>query len=108
MSLSVVFFNDTSPTEIYTYLPSLSLHDALPCCKPHHRGDLADPSDELSELPVRRLFGEVDPANIAALVDHEHMDLRLRVYVVKGLDPVVLIDFLRRKDRKSTRLNSSH
>src|SRR3546814_8739455 len=62
-------------------------------CKPHHRGDLADPADELSDLPVRRLFGEVDPANLAALGDHEHMDRRLRVYVVKGVDPVVLIDF---------------
>src|SRR3546814_12099873 len=65
-------------------------------CKPHHRGDLADPADELSDLPVRRLFGEVDPANIAALGDHEHMEWRLRVYIVKGVDPVVLIDFLRR------------
>src|SRR3546814_19200385 len=24
------FFNDTAPTEIYTYLPTRSLHDALP------------------------------------------------------------------------------
>src|SRR3546814_10267541 len=26
----VVFFNDTATIEIYTYLPTLSLHDALP------------------------------------------------------------------------------
>src|SRR3546814_6910931 len=30
------FFNDTSTTEIYTYLHTLSLHDALPIC--HGRG----------------------------------------------------------------------
>src|SRR3546814_4911133 len=40
-------------------------------CKPHHRGDLADPADELSDLPVRRLFGEVDPANIPAIRSEE-------------------------------------
>src|SRR3546814_6931823 len=27
-----VFFNDTAATEIYTYLHTLSLHDALPIC----------------------------------------------------------------------------
>src|SRR3546814_20126506 len=27
-----VFFNDTATTEIYTYLHTLSLHDALPIC----------------------------------------------------------------------------
>src|SRR3546814_14699292 len=29
-SSSIVFFNETAPTEIYTYLHTLSLHDALP------------------------------------------------------------------------------
>src|SRR3546814_18286094 len=28
------FFNDTATTEIYTYLHTLSLHDALPICGP--------------------------------------------------------------------------
>src|SRR3546814_4324539 len=28
-----LFFNDTATTEIYTYLHTLSLHDALPICK---------------------------------------------------------------------------
>src|SRR3546814_9803196 len=27
------FFNDTATTEIYTYLHTLSLHDALPICR---------------------------------------------------------------------------
>src|SRR3546814_11028606 len=30
MSLSILFFNATATTEIYTYLHTLSLHDALP------------------------------------------------------------------------------
>src|SRR3546814_7660884 len=32
MFYSVFFFNDTATTEIYTYLHTLSLHDALPIC----------------------------------------------------------------------------
>src|SRR3546814_19922946 len=28
----IFFFNDTATTEIYTYLHTLSLHDALPIC----------------------------------------------------------------------------
>src|SRR3546814_8129196 len=31
------FFNDTATTEIYTYLHTLSLHDALPISLAHHR-----------------------------------------------------------------------
>src|SRR3546814_5392074 len=30
---SLFFFNDTTTTEIYTYLHTLSLHDALPICQ---------------------------------------------------------------------------
>src|SRR3546814_17070192 len=30
MMISICFFNDTATTEIYTYLHTLSLHDALP------------------------------------------------------------------------------
>src|SRR3546814_14421637 len=48
MLLFSVFFNDTSTTEIYTYLHTLSLHDALPisvlqplCCRPLAFGRLA-------------------------------------------------------------------
>src|SRR3546814_5769333 len=40
MADSVVFFffKDTATTEIYTYLHTLSLHDALPICMAGHRG----------------------------------------------------------------------
>src|SRR3546814_11322315 len=30
----IFFFNDTAPTEIYTYFHTLSLHDALPILAP--------------------------------------------------------------------------
>src|SRR3546814_5302553 len=33
----VVFFNDTETTEIYTYVHTLSLHDALPISKAFHK-----------------------------------------------------------------------
>src|SRR3546814_9498612 len=36
----VVFFHDTSTTEIYTYLHTLSLHDALPILQRCRRGGL--------------------------------------------------------------------
>src|SRR3546814_19245051 len=34
MSFFFFFFNDTETTEIYTYVHSLSLHDALPIYRP--------------------------------------------------------------------------
>src|SRR5215213_1553658 len=37
------FFNDTATTEIYT----LSLHDALPICRPHRAPRLADSAPRL-------------------------------------------------------------
>src|SRR3546814_11984251 len=33
MGLCMFFFNDTATTEIYTYLHTLPLHDALPICQ---------------------------------------------------------------------------
>src|SRR6266516_7058756 len=61
LCLSFFFFNDTSPTEIYT----LSLHDALPISDPSGETDQASPPSRIS----------------------------------RGAPP---------RDRKSTRLNSSH
>src|SRR2546429_1437598 len=74
------FFNDTATTEIYT----LSLHDALPIyCA--HRGDGAyafGSSDGLFNLGSALSFVQVLPAG---------------VYIA-----------MNGRDRKSTRLNSSH
>src|SRR3712207_7045173 len=74
------FFNDTATTEIYT----LSLHDALPICRPARAGG----PQRHGLLPRRRAvwlrrIGGGDRGVLGALRS-------------------------RRRDRKSTRLNSSH
>src|SRR5258707_4512835 len=74
------FFNDTATTEIYT----LSLHDALPISVDHVLARLV-----LLEPAHPRLLGRV-----AYHPGHRHVA------------DVLLHDLLR--DRKSTRLNSSH
>src|SRR3712207_9446871 len=73
------FFNDTATTEIYT----LSLHDALPISQPGH-GDGSDGS-AMSD-PVTAWSFRYRPHSTAAAI---------------ASAPV-------RRDRKSTRLNSSH
>src|SRR3546814_12351638 len=37
------FFNDTATTEIYTYVHTLSLHDALPSCRAQGAGARCQP-----------------------------------------------------------------
>src|SRR5688572_32954063 len=75
---TVFFFNDTAPTEIYT----LSLHDALP------------------------IFAAIEEEHVAhvldAIVELTRLDQRMR-RAHQTLPEVVLA-----RDRKSTRLNSSH
>src|SRR5438132_3392721 len=83
LPLIFIFFNDTATTEIYT----LSLHDALPI------------SGAAARRPVRsvgRLSSRARPPVGAA---REH-DSRARARLAHPR--------LRRRDRKSTRLNSSH
>src|SRR2546430_9758132 len=81
------FFNDTATTEIYT----LSLHDALPIF----------PARPPRELP----FGGRDPADGSpggrARPDPDRWLVRLQP-LVRRFPP------LHARDRKSTRLNSSH
>src|SRR3712207_9135003 len=73
------FFNDTATTEIYT----LSLHDALPICS----------------SPAARFWPR--PPGRAPQETH-HIDALLAAPRAGALEPTV------GKDRKSTRLNSSH
>src|SRR3712207_9524384 len=79
-SVFVFFFNDTATTEIYT----LSLHDALPICQPHRRGPPQRP-------PPGRELRERQP--------HRRPPPRSHLRQHHPLAP---------RDRKSTRLNSSH
>src|SRR2546427_1937067 len=78
------FFNDTATTEIYT----LSLHDALPISSAYsavYIGDSAHPY--------------LDMTNIQNLVP--------AFVPTKPMAPILITDRSQR-DRKSTRLNSSH
>src|SRR3712207_7849244 len=80
------FFNDTATTEIYT----LSLHDALPICvtAQQHTGRAYEEEHQREEQVIRG----------------RHRLSRL----VVGVVPVVSGRERPRRDRKSTRLNSSH
>src|SRR3712207_6888389 len=73
------FFNDTATTEIYT----LSLHDALPICRPRYACRAREEAVVQAPAPERPITGGMATE---ALLAH------------------VLVA----KDRKSTRLNSSH
>src|SRR2546430_8017160 len=72
------FFNDTATTEIYT----LSLHDALPIC-----GEVEDFQNILWQAGIKSFRNARLPGR---------------------LEPVANIVRLQIRDRKSTRLNSSH
>src|SRR2546430_10218311 len=81
MSSFLFFFNDTATTEIYT----LSLHDALPI------------SIDMMELCLRHPNELVRVSAAAAYSEHS-----------SELDRLVRILEAGTRDRKSTRLNSSH
>src|SRR2546430_11474627 len=78
----IFFFNDTATTEIYT----LSLHDALPICENHVWVRLAEQVDHHAALGF----------------------VRKHVFVRDGRPEQPRPDDLGGRDRKSTRLNSSH
>src|SRR3712207_7583095 len=84
----VFFFNDTATTEIYT----LSLHDALPIFKPYLQ---LDRIIEAAFHTAERLFGLRFKELHGLPVYHPDV----RVFEVQDADG---------RDRKSTRLNSSH
>src|SRR3712207_7778549 len=78
---SIFFFNDTATTEIYT----LSLHDALPICR-RVGGDHARSRAPLNRSPS-------SPSKASSISPAAAPQTRCAVII---------------RDRKSTRLNSSH
>src|SRR3546814_2410145 len=64
--LCFFFFNDTATTEIYTYLHTLSLHDALPICPPRIEDLPGDPANAVSRVPSR----VQNPASAAYIEPH--------------------------------------
>src|SRR3546814_3828853 len=110
------FFNDTATTEIYTYEHTLSLHDALPipglCMAATRRPtQVHDPDAATSSATRARssaspngsrrlpLTKKVGVPRTPAVFTSARSRLRM---------PTVLGDSICVRDRKSTRLNSSH
>src|SRR3712207_7066711 len=81
------FFNDTATTEIYT----LSLHDALPIWRT--RAGVGGDELAFARARVGGQLGEALEAGIVLAGQQHHR---------------ALVDQAQRRDRKSTRLNSSH
>src|SRR3546814_2843109 len=127
--MSFFFFNGTATTEFYTYLHTLSLHDALPISAGNERGHQArsrrrigilvgpdfeplgaclfDRGDDVGRLapdlrPQLLDMGD-DPRNFCLARDGDH-------FVDRGDDADVVLSLVAviAEDRKSTRLNSSH
>src|SRR3546814_14070191 len=113
------FFNDTATTEIYTYLHTLSLHDALPICK----SVTALLREVLYNQPAQLLDSDADnkvvDADAALQVlgqDHVAFGYLTTTITVIDRDRAAVEEKVRAVerivnglgDRKSTRLNSSH
>src|SRR3546814_19242777 len=92
----IFVFNDTATTEIYTYGHTLSLHDALPIWA---RGAGAQRLPAAGSRPAGAGGGRRDPA-----VGHDQYQ-RLPAPAGAGRGPAQAVAG---RDRKSTRLNSSH
>src|SRR3546814_14851720 len=96
--LCCFFFNVTATTEIYTYLHTLSLHDALPIC-----------SELVGCLRVELCLLVGDEGGDARPGAGQHADHQPQQAGPGGQPPVAQgPEDLPEGDRKSTRLNSSH
>src|SRR3546814_19768349 len=101
-SVFCFFFNDTSTTEIFTYLHTLSLHDALPIC---HIGKhyICLSAQHFLDLLVCTLVQKIEL--------HDRTAGKLGHVAHINTDDTALLgpsSVERMGDRKSTRLNSSH
>src|SRR3546814_15099619 len=88
------FFNDPATTEIYTYLHTLSLHDALPIWS------------LTAKISATRAIEPEVMNCFTPLITHVSPTRRARVCRAEASEPAC--GSVRQKDRKSTRLNSSH
>src|SRR3546814_11703033 len=99
--LCVFFFNDTATTEIYTYLHTLSLHDALPI------SSRIFSSETVTKLRRRVLVCGSAPAKNGAPGTNATLFWMARA---SNWVPSICAGSVTQMniDRKSTRLNSSH
>src|SRR3546814_19720632 len=95
--LIVFFFNDTATNEIYTYVHTLSLHDALPILA--IVSETAGTTRDVVEVQLDLAGYPVILADTAGL-------RAMETAVATGAAAQAAIE--REGDRKSTRLNSSH
>src|SRR3546814_18529496 len=93
------FFNDTATTEIYTYLHTLSLHDALPIFRSISAG--AGPP-----AAVRARMLERASSAIRTVSAERRRGRPITSAAAESRSAAVIRPAVR--DRKSTRLNSSH
>src|SRR3546814_20581743 len=103
LSFHFFFFNYTATNEIYTYLHTLSLHDALPIWKFLSVCGCSARSSSPSSSSCRHgIFISLTPSGEAFLHQEQSNESGNLAAVQRrrpGGDP---------QDRKSTRLNSSH
>src|SRR3546814_20634048 len=108
------FFNDTATTEIYTYLHTLSLHDALPIL--HLQPATRAAVGAFESVAPLRLQAQRGPSGIAidaVAVPHTHVAaLAFAAGRAERRAPSATASTVAAaasmRDRKSTRLNSSH
>src|SRR3546814_10845676 len=90
MLVDSCFFNDTATTEIYTYLHTLSLHDALPI---FGIGRSAPAPEGHDDLPHVRVVDLAHPALTAlgVVVEHERVASHLDVALAQRGQPVGVV-----------------
>src|SRR3546814_20633558 len=111
VSVALCFVTDRATTEIYTYGHTLSLHDALPICHTAVHGGLGHRAGNTHDQtrikwPGNKVFGA--ERHIVSAVSRSH-DFVLLFFRQTG-DGMNRrhFHFTSNRDRKSTRLNSSH
>ena len=95
------FFNDTATTEIYT----LSLHDALPIYWRHQK---ISGADGIGEARFRREYPLTVEEGFMEVVGSWFDQMYLNEVIATLRPPDMSKELRVYKDRKSTRLNSSH
>src|SRR3546814_12111749 len=109
MFILFVFFNETASTEIYTYLHTLSLHDALPIVRTSLK--IAEGNGQFGAISRLALLTAQRREKIAALrwaeVTNDGIWNIPTEEREKGNGGALQLP-VAALDRKSTRLNSSH
>src|SRR3712207_9580462 len=105
MYVILFFFNDTATTEIYT----LSLHDALPICVDRHRSQPPNSTAWARFCSTRRTVLLPPSSSSSIQTSSTRADsCTSETWEIMKICPKDRLRRSRARDRKSTRLNSSH